>query len=94
MESSTVEKNNKEQPSQRLAGSCLCGASKYAVLNQPIKMLVCHCINCKKFSSVVLCRNGFVVGMKEEGLSCQIDDMAVTAKAVVFGIIGNLILIK
>jgi len=50
MESSTVEKNNKEQPSQRLAGSCLCGASKYAVLNQPIKMLVCHCINCKKFS--------------------------------------------
>jgi len=32
--------------------------------------------------------------MKEEGLSCQIDDMAVTAKAVVFGIIGNLILIK
>ena len=57
MESSTVEKNNKEQPPQRLAGSCLCGASKYTVLNQPIKMLVCHCINCKKFSGSAFAAN-------------------------------------
>lgn len=57
MESSTVEKNNKEQPSQRLAGSCLCSASKYTVLNQPIKMLVCHCINCKKFSGSAFAAN-------------------------------------
>jgi hypothetical protein len=57
MESCTGEKTSKEQTAQRLAGSCLCGASKYTVLNQPIKMIVCHCINCKKFSGIAFSAN-------------------------------------
>src|SRR4051812_40982843 len=57
MDSSTVEKTNKEQTPQRLAGSCLCRASKYTVLFQPIKMIVCHCINCKKFSGSAFAAN-------------------------------------
>jgi hypothetical protein len=32
--------------------------------------------------------------MKKEGLSGQVDDITIVAKAVVFCVIGNLILIK
>ncbi|KIX97589.1 uncharacterized protein Z520_06366 [Fonsecaea multimorphosa CBS 102226] len=37
-------------PTESLTGSCLCGAWRYTVLNQPLKSIICHCISCKKWT--------------------------------------------
>ena len=42
---------------QRLSGSCLCGAARYTVLNQPVKGIICHCINCKKWGGGAFANN-------------------------------------
>ena len=38
------------QQQTTLTGSCLCGLSHYTATPAPIKMLICHCLNCKKWS--------------------------------------------
>ena len=42
---------------ERLPGSCLCGASTFTIANTPIRMVVCHCSNCKKWSGSAFATN-------------------------------------
>ena len=42
---------------ERLSGSCLCGASTFTVANTPLRMVICHCTNCKKWSGSAFATN-------------------------------------
>lgn len=49
--------SNDRASTERLSGSCLCGASTFAIANTPIRMVVCHCNNCKKWSGSAFATN-------------------------------------
>ena len=42
---------------ERISGSCLCGACKYTVANQPIFSNICHCLSCKKWTGSAFVMN-------------------------------------
>ncbi len=44
-------------PRQSLSGSCLCRASTFTIANTPIRMVVCHCNNFKKWSGSAFATN-------------------------------------
>ena len=48
--------SNNQSSTQRLSGSCLCGTSTFTI-NSPIKLVVCHCNNCKKWSGSAFAAN-------------------------------------
>ena len=51
--------DDSRQPLQRFSASCLCGASTFTV-PKPTKLLVCHCLNCKKWSGSTFAANFWV----------------------------------
>jgi hypothetical protein len=38
---------------QRRAGGCLCGSIRYEVVGEPLRVGICHCMDCRKDSGSV-----------------------------------------
>mgnify|MGYP002079665436 CR=1 FL=1 len=38
-------------PKEPLAGGCQCGAARYAITEDPVRLYVCHCRECQKQSA-------------------------------------------
>ena len=47
------------------AGGCLCGAVRYKVIGEPVRVANCHCNDCRKVTGASFATNVFV---KEEDL--------------------------
>ncbi|BCS02093.1 GFA family protein [Aspergillus luchuensis] len=51
-----------------ITGSCLCGGIQYEVTGEPMKRVMCHCENCRKFTGSSFMANSF---MKESQLTIK-----------------------
>ncbi|GKZ72794.1 hypothetical protein AnigIFM50267_009176 [Aspergillus niger] len=51
-----------------ITGSCLCGGIQYEVTGEPMKRVMCHCDNCRKFTGSSFMANSF---MKESQLTIK-----------------------
>lgn len=43
-----------------ITGSCLCGGIQYEVTGEPMKRVMCHCDNCRKFTGSSFMANSFM----------------------------------
>lgn len=43
-----------------ITGSCLCGGIQYEVTGEPMKRVMCHCENCRKFTGSSFMANSFM----------------------------------
>lgn len=56
-----THENKNQSPDELLyQGSCLCSASQYSIIGQPIQAVICHCINCKKWSGGAFAANVWI----------------------------------
>jgi hypothetical protein len=49
--------NMSTEEAQRLSCSCLCGASTFTLANTPLRLILCHCVNCQKWSGTAFAAN-------------------------------------
>jgi hypothetical protein len=57
---STVESPRESSASAVLHGSCLCGDVGYRISGEPLRMVNCHCENCRRARSAAYASNLFV----------------------------------
>ena len=66
------------------SGACLCGAVKYSITSQPLRMGQCHCDDCRKSTGTGHSSNAFFNrdDIKIEGETCSFDSTTDTGSKI------------